>query len=82
MIQTFLKPLQIKGFRGYYSLSGNKKMLRSIFIYLIIFNSSFIASNPIDEIAFPIRQSAISKYALSRVDSNTEPMGDNPVIPF
>tara|TARA_X000000950_G_scaffold275329_1_gene361549 strand:+ start:538 stop:711 length:174 start_codon:yes stop_codon:yes gene_type:complete len=57
-------------------------MLRSIFIYLIIFNSSFIASNPIDEIAFPIRQSAISKYALSRVDSNTEPMGDNPVIPF
>ena len=33
-------------------LSGNKQMLRNIFIYLIIFNSSFIASNPIDEIAF------------------------------
>ena len=32
--------------------------------------------------AFPIRQSAISKYALSRVDNNTEAMGDNPVIPF
>ena len=27
-------------------------MLRNIFIYLIIFNSSSIASNPIDEIAF------------------------------
>ena len=33
-------------------LSGNKKMPRNIFIYLIIFNSSFIAPNPIDEIAF------------------------------
>lgn len=30
---------------------------------------------------FPIRQSSISKYALSRVDSNTEPHGDNLVIP-
>ena len=27
-------------------------MFRNIFIYFIIFNSSFIASNPIDEIAF------------------------------
>jgi len=32
--------------------------------------------------SFPIRQSAISKYALSRIDSNTEPQGDSPVIPF
>lgn len=32
--------------------------------------------------SFPIRQSAISKYALSRVDSNTEPKGDSPEIPF
>lgn len=32
--------------------------------------------------AFPIRQSAISKYALSRIDNNTEAMGDNPLIPF
>jgi len=32
--------------------------------------------------AFPIRQSAISKYTLSRIDSNTEPQGDDPLIPF
>lgn len=32
--------------------------------------------------SFPIRQSAISKYALSRVDSNTESQGDSPEIPF
>jgi len=32
--------------------------------------------------SFPIRQSAISKYALSRVDSNTESQGDSPHIPF
>lgn len=32
--------------------------------------------------SFPIRQSAISKYALSRIDSNTEPQGDIPEIPF
>ena len=32
--------------------------------------------------SFPIRQSAISKYALSRVDSNTESKGDSPEIPF
>ena len=31
---------------------GIKKILRNIFIYLIIFNSSSIASSPIDEIAF------------------------------
>jgi hypothetical protein len=32
--------------------------------------------------SFPIRQSAISKYALSRIDSNTESQGDSPEIPF
>lgn len=32
--------------------------------------------------SFPIRQAAISKYALSRIDNNTESQGDNPEIPF
>jgi len=32
--------------------------------------------------AFPLRQSAISKYSLSRLDSNTESKGDNPLISF
>ena len=32
--------------------------------------------------SYPIRQSAISKYALSRIDNNTESQGDNLVIPF
>jgi hypothetical protein len=31
---------------------------------------------------FPVRQSSISKYALSRIDSNTEPHGDSLIIPF
>ena len=33
-------------------MGGNNKMPKIIFIYLIIFNSSLIASNPIDEIDF------------------------------
>ena len=32
--------------------------------------------------AFPVRQSAISKYSLSRLDSNTESKGDEPLISF
>ena len=44
--------LLYQGFQDIVLLSGNKKMPKIIFIYLIIFNSSLIASNPIDEIAF------------------------------
>lgn len=32
--------------------------------------------------SFPVRHSAISKYALNRIDSNTESKGDDPLIPF
>ena len=41
---------------------GIKKILRNIFIYLIIFNSSSIASNPIDEIAFKHSENLYNFY--------------------
>ncbi|MEK9657051.1 MAG: inorganic diphosphatase [bacterium] len=33
-------------------MSGSKQILRNIFIYIIIFKSSFFAANPIDDISF------------------------------
>jgi len=64
------------------SLKANKIQKLGYDILEVKFNGSIPRSILEMLSAFPIRQSAISKYALSRVDNNTEPMGDNPVIPF
>tara|TARA_B100000989_G_scaffold140104_1_gene104211 strand:- start:72 stop:794 length:723 start_codon:yes stop_codon:yes gene_type:complete len=69
-------------FSNIQSLKSNKIQKLGYEILEVKFNGSLPSSISEMLSAFPIRQSAISKYALSRVDNNTEPMGDNPVIPF
>jgi hypothetical protein len=64
------------------SLRSNKIQKSGYDILEVKFNGSIPRSILQMISAFPIRQSAISKYALSRIDNNTEPMGDSPVIPF
>jgi hypothetical protein len=69
-------------FSNIQSLKSNKIQKLGYDILEVKFNGSLPRSILEMLSAFPIRQSAISKYALSRVDNNTEPMGDNPIIPF